>query len=187
MELKPARQCADIVEKKGFCSIECLAAMARGKQEKAKAKKQSQKKAKDLARIETLHQCISKAQKDVNKFIVTYDSIFNDGKCVATGAPISDCGHYLHRGSKYRTSWLTLSHWNLHGQSVKSNRYGDGSEAEKYRRGILRRYGRGYYVQMLRNKRLEDHKLMPKPTKDEVRACAKWHRDMTQLYKNMQI
>ena len=43
VELKPAAKCTDIVEKKGFCSVECLAAMARDKRIESETKKEKQK------------------------------------------------------------------------------------------------------------------------------------------------
>lgn len=180
-ELEPAAKCTDIIEKKGYCSTACLASHMRDKRIAKENKAVRARNAADRARIETLQQCITKAQADINKFITTYDKLFY-GKCIASDEAVSDCGHFYHRGSKYRTSWITMFHGNLHGQGAHSNRYSGGGDSYNYRLGIIKRYGKDYLKSLIRFKRLEDWGEMPKPTKDQVRACAKWHRDMTKIY-----
>ena len=169
-----------------FCSTRHAIDWANAKSKRDSEKFRRAKTKADKARIETLQECIAKAQADINKFITTYDKLFH-GKCIASDELISDCGHFFHRGTKYRTSWLTLFHGNLHGQGAHSNRYSGGGDSYNFRRGIIKRYGKGYLQQLLRFKQLEDRGEMPRPTKDEVRACAEWHRAMTRIYEKMSL
>ena len=106
-ELKPARQCVDIVEKKGFCSIECLASMARDKRFAAEAKKE---KNKHLARKKALTDSSIKdqkplAQRQFNRYIRLYRyHVKGDRNCISCGRHESeiqdrgfgkfDCGHF---------------------------------------------------------------------------------------------
>ena len=183
VELKPAAKCTDIVEKKGFCSIECLAAMAREKNSAKACRQVKQKHKEDKLGIETLRQACGKAQIDFNKMICTYDRLFY-GECISGGGPVQEAGHLVHRGSKYGTSWLTFFHANLHGQSTHDNCF-KGGEEYNYRRGLIKRHGKHWLLQVEKMKRLEDCGELPKPTKDEVRAMASWCRAMTRLYEKM--
>jgi len=183
VELKPAAKCTDIVEKKGFCSIGCLAAMAREKNKAKACRTIKEKHKQDKLAIETLRQACGKAQIDFNKLICTYDRLFY-GKCISGGGPVQEAGHLVHRGSKYGTSWLTFFHANLHGQSTHDNCF-KGGEEYNYRRGLIKRHGKHWLFQVEKMKRLEDCGELPKPTKDEVRAMASWCRAMTRLYEKM--
>lgn len=158
------------------------------KEDKAAAKKRAAiakvgrvKQKADVDRIETLQQACGKAQTDFNRLIVAYDKKFY-GKCISSGAVISDAGHLIHRGSKYRTSWLTFFHANLHGQGAKANRYDGGGDSHNYRRGLIARHGKDWLLAVERMKLLEDRGELPKPTKEEVRAMSAWCRAMTRIY-----
>lgn len=184
MELKPARQCTDIVEKKGFCSIECLASMAKVKVAKAEKTKAAKKKKSDLQRIKPLSTMCSEAQRDVNAMIRAVDQLHGHG-CIATGLQIEHAGHYIHAGRKYRISWLRFYHANIHGQNGESNSKQAG-DAINYRAGMIQRYGEQYVRELEDFKRCEDSGLITAPTKDEVLAMAAWCRAMTRIYKKMQ-
>ena len=184
VEIKPARQCTDIVEKKGFCSIECLAAMGKAKNLLAKEKERRKKTAEDKERIKSLSAICSEAQRDVNAMIRAVDECHGH-RCIATVEPISDCGHFYHAGSKYRISWLRFHHANLHGQGAKSNRYAGGGDALNYINGLEARYGKQYIEELKDFKACQDQGLWPKPTRVEVRAMASWCRAMTRIYKKM--
>jgi hypothetical protein len=184
VELKPARQCVDIVEKKGFCSIECLTAMARRKNIASSEKKARIKAQQDRERIKTLSAICSEVQRDVNAMIRAADEYLGH-RCIATGEPIADCGHFFHAGSQYRISWLRFHHANLHGQGAKSNRYAGGGDALNYLNGLRERYGQTYIDELEDFKRCQDQGLWPKPTREELRAVAAWCRAMTRIYKRM--
>ena len=108
VELKPAAKCTDIVEKKGFCSIECLLANTREKNTAAKAK---QEKQKHLARKKSLTESSIRdqkplAQKEFNRYIRLYRYHINgDRNCISCDRHESeiqdnglggrfDCGHF---------------------------------------------------------------------------------------------
>lgn len=186
VELPPAAKCTDIVEKKGFCSIECLVLMQRKKAELAMLKERKQQHKADRERIKSLTEVCSEAQEDVNAMIRAAD-ISAGYRCIASGSEISDCGHFYHAGSKYRTSWLRFHHANLHGQGVKSNRYIGGGDAINYMQGLRERYGDVYFAELEDFKRVQDQGGWPKPTREEVRALAKWARAMTRIYKRKMI
>ncbi len=131
----------------------------------------------------SLSQVCSYYQKDVNRMIRAVDRL-NGYKCIATGSEISDAGHFYHAGSKYRISWLRFFHGNIHGQGKKSNRYGRGTEEViDYQQGIIDRYGQSYLNDLNEFKRMEDSGLIPKPSKSDVQAMAKWCRAMARIYE----
>lgn len=184
VELKPARQCVDIVEKKGFCSIDCLAAMAKSKTKTAADKKARAKTQIDRERIKSLSTICSETQRDVNAMIRAVDE-YHGHRCIATGSPIADAGHFYHAGSKYRISWLRFHHANIHGQGAKSNRFAGGGDALNYLNGLKERYGQQYIDELEEFRRCEDQGLWPKPTREDVKAMAAWCRAMTRIYKKM--
>jgi hypothetical protein len=184
VELKPARQCVDIVEKKGFCSIECLTQMTRVKIAKAEKVRRNKKNQADRQRIKPLSTICSEAQKDVNAMIRAVDELHGHA-CIATGRQIEHAGHYVHAGRKYRISWLRFFHANIHGQNGESNSKQAG-DAVNYREGMVQRYGEQYVRELEDFKRCEDSGIFQAPTKDEVLAMAAWCRAMTRRYKKMQ-
>ena len=163
-------------------------ALEKSRKDKAKSDRaavvdRNKRNAADKLRIETLRQACGKAQIDFNKLICTYDRLFY-GECISGGGPVQEAGHLVHRGSKYGTSWLTFFHANLHGQSTHDNCF-KGGEEYNYRRGLIKRHGKHWLLQVEKMKRLEDSGELPRPTKDEVRAMAKWCRAMTRIYEKM--
>lgn len=173
-----------------FCSMSHASSWAREKVKKdnerkkaAAAKEQRKKTREDKLRIETIRQTCGKAQEDFNRLICTYDRI-HYGCCISGGGPVQEAGHLYHRGSKYGVSWLTFFHANLHGQSTHDNCF-KGGEGYNYRRGLIARHGKDWLLAVERMKQLEDRGELPKPTKEEVRAMAKWCRAMTRLYQKM--
>ena len=169
-----------------FCSMEHASEWAKDKARKERAKKDRAKNKADKERIKSLSTVCSEAQKDVNAMIRAAD-IAHGYRCIASGQPISDCGHFYHAGSKYRISWLRFYHANLHGQGAHSNRYSGGGDALNYVRGLHDRYGEQYISELEDFKECEDQGLWPKPTREEVRAMAKWCREMTKIYQRMII
>lgn len=184
VELLPAAKCADIVEKKGFCSVECLVLTQRKKVEAAKLKERKRQHRADKERIKSLATICSDAQSDVNAMIRAADAA-KGFRCIASGHAIADCGHFYHAGSKYRTSWLRFHHANLHGQGAHSNRYSGGGDALNYLNGLRERYGQQYIDELEDFKRVQDQGGWPKPTREEVKALAKWCRAMEKIYRGM--
>jgi len=83
---------------------------------------------------------------------------------------VTDCGHFFHRGSKYRTSWLTLDRGNLNGQCRCCNSFKGGGNQYEYRKGYIARYGEKAFLELEEMKRREDRGETPKPTIEEVKA-----------------
>lgn len=131
-------------------------------------------------KVETLAECCSKAQRDVNRYIVLRDK---DKGCISCGGPVVDAGHMIHAGSKYRTSRLRFAHINIHGQCKKCNSFVGGGNRVEYERGIVERYGQDYLDEIYELKRKADQGELEPLTKDEVREIAKEHRRMVRDMK----
>lgn len=178
--------------KKGWCGNEaCRYAITQSELAalESKLKKSNREQSKitqaDKLRIMPLSTLCSKVQHDVNAMIRAAD-IAMGYSCIATGATISDAGHFYHAGTKYRVSWLRFFHANIHGQGTKSNRYAGGGDALNYMEGIIKRYGHDYLKDLQEFKRATDSGFIPAPTKEELTQMASWCREMTRIYKNMQ-
>lgn len=168
-----------------FCNAEHATEWASQRVGAAMRKRAGQKKREDLQRIKSISTLCSEAQGDVNAMIRAVD-IALGYSCIATGAPISDAGHFYHAGTKYRVSWLRFFHANIHGQGAQSNRYTGGGDALNYMEGIINRYGHDYLNDLKEFKRSTDSGLVPPPTKEELTQMAAWCRAMTRIYKKMQ-
>lgn len=183
-EIKAASKCTDIIEKKGYCGASCLVIHTREKNKLAAAKKFKAETRRLKEENKSLLQTCVDAQQDVNAMIRAVDEYLGF-KCIATGKPISDAGHFYHAGSKYRISWLRYHHANIHGQGAQSNRYVGGGDALKYIKGLENRYDQQYINELEEFKIMEDQGLWPKPTKEDIQAMRKWCREMTRKYKKM--
>ena len=153
------------------CGIEHLAELGLQRAQKEK-QKQAKRKRRELRerkeRVLTLQEWINRAQRKVNALVVLEDK----GKgCISCDTGIvTDAGHFYHRGSKYRTSWLTLYRINLNGQCRHCNSYAGGGNQDAYRRGFIARYGAERFAALEELKRRADSKELPKPTIEEVKA-----------------
>tara|TARA_R110002012_G_scaffold227020_2_gene399174 strand:- start:1013 stop:1618 length:606 start_codon:yes stop_codon:yes gene_type:complete len=171
---------------KKVCSIECRDALIKKECEKAKKereKRQRKKQKEDEFRIKSLLECCNDAQRDFNKLIVTIDRSLGYTCIARPELEVEHAGHYVHAGSQYKTSWLRFMHFNVHGQSLKSNFYGDSNESDRYENGVIERYGQDYFDAIEQFKILEKRNDIPAPTKDEVVKMAKWCRQMTKIYE----
>jgi hypothetical protein len=98
--------------------------------------------------------------------------------CISCGsAAVTDAGHFFHRGSKYRTSWLTLDRRNLVGQCRSCNSFKGGGNQYQYRLGYIDRYGLDAFEALEEAKRLEDSGETPRPTIDGITEFIKKHRE----------
>ena len=171
---------------KAFCSMSCctsFAAKVVRKEKQVIIVREKKDTAARRSKLQSISAACSEAQKDVNAMIRAAD-IKLGFRCIASGAEISDGGHFYHAGSKYRVSWLRFLPSNIHGQGSKSNRYPSSEEKLDYLEGLENRYGTDYIKDLKEFKRMEDHGLIPAPTKEEVKAMAKWCRAMTRIYKS---
>jgi hypothetical protein len=107
----------------------------------------------------------------INKLVVLEDK--PKGCISCADGDVTDAGHFFHRGSKYRTSWLTLDRRNLNGQCRHCNSYKGGGNQYEYRLGYIERYGQEAFTALEDAKRMEDRGEMPRPTTEEVREFIK--------------
>ena len=155
VELPPAAKCSDIIEKKGFCSIACLAENQKDKRI-TKAKKEEAKKHREAKeRVKRTSDLKTEAQKAFNAFIRYRDK---DQGCISCDRSIAeiegrdgwkvggawDCGHYLEVGSHPE---LRFNEDNAHRQ-CKSDNGGAGNYVKKkrsvddrYRQKLIDRIG----------------------------------------------
>jgi hypothetical protein len=155
------------------CSVECATgyAMARTEKlrkgaEKAQKREQRADKAKVRERLKTLSEWVTEAQGWVNKVVVLEDK---PKGCISCDSPlVSECGHYFHRGSKYRVAMLTLFRPNLNGQCGHCNRWKGGMQHE-YRLGFIARHGEAAFDELVEFKRLTDCGEVPILTVDDCK------------------
>ena len=163
------------IERHGFCSYEHMAQYGHEKavelQEKAKRKEVRQAK----ERIKTLQQHVSDTQAWVNRVVVAQDK--GRGCISCELGEVTDAGHYFHKGSKYRTSPLTLDRRNLTGQCRACNGYKGGGNQHEYRLGYIARYGQEAFDELCEYKESVDRGEVPRLTVDECKAIAKQARE----------
>lgn len=169
----PPKAKSDHWQRAGFCCCDHMAAHGLQKaqeQRKRKADREAKEKRKRLRERKeaamTLQEWINRAQEYRNKLVVMQDAPLG---CISCGSPnVSDAGHYFHRGSKYRTEWLTLYRGNLVGQCRSCNSYKGGGNQHEYRLGYIERYGQEAFDRLCELKRLTDCKEVPRPTIEQV-------------------
>lgn len=129
--------------------------------------------------IMSLEALCAKIQKDVNKYVMTKARA--DGRyCISCNSPeISDAGHFIHAGSKYRTSRLRFDLRILEPQCMKCNRFEGGGNGRAYEDGLLLRYGVGRLIEIEELKRQADSGELAPLTKEEVIELGKTYRAMT--------
>jgi hypothetical protein len=169
-ELPAARQCTDYTQKKGFCSIECMASCGMERAEIAASKKKTKELREYREKSKTLAQHVAGAQVHVNRLVVAED---RSKGCISCPSPeVSDAGHYFHKGMKYRTSPLTLDRRNLAGQCMNCNRFKGGGNQHEYRLGYIARYGQAAFDNLCEYKASVDRGEVPSLSVDESKAIA---------------
>lgn len=169
-ELPPASQCTDYMQKKGFCSLECATQCGIERAEKAAEKKRRKDVRQAREGLKTLAQHVTETQAHVNRVVVAEDK--HKG-CISCGSPeVSDAGHYFHKGSKYRTSPLTLDRRNLVGQCRACNAYKGGGNQHEYRLGYIERYGQEAFDDLCEFKAAVDRGEVPSLTVEECKEIA---------------
>ena len=144
---------------------------SRQQMERKRKEKEKQKRAEHRAaklRIKKRTEWVNDAQKLINQIVVLEDK----GRgCIScnTGAPVTDSGHYFHRGNKYRVSPLTLLRLNLNGQCELCNRW-EGGKQHEYMEGFIERHGKDKFNELVEFKRKVDCGEMPPLTIDECQV-----------------
>ena len=146
--LPPAAQCKDITNKKGYCSIKCLADHQAEKRLAAWEKKKARELKEMRERVESQgakSKLMQRAQAAFNAYIRQRDDkqpCISCGKSKAvsggyTGAGGWDAGHYRSRGASPE---LRFNEDNCFKQCVRCNRESSGNVVNM-RIGILERIG----------------------------------------------
>ena len=166
----PTAKLSDKWQAKGFCTLDCMAGHG---MDKAKTARERQHKAETKARkdrIKTRRQWVDEAQKLINAIVVIEDSSKGCISCIDGKVnPVSDSGHYFHRGNKYRVSPLTLLRANLNGQCVPCNQH-EGGKQHEYRIGFIARYGEAAFDDLCEFKRKVDCKEIKPLTIPQVQG-----------------
>ena len=137
VELPQAAYCDDIINKKGYCSIKCLAEHQKLKRElyeKRKAAKEL-KEAKD--RVKTRQEWIKDAQKWFNKFIRLRDE---SEPCISCGRHHQGQYHAGHYRTTGAAGHLRFNEDNCHKQCSACNNYLSGN-LTKYRPALIDKIG----------------------------------------------
>lgn len=172
-EIQTASKCTDIVEKKGYCSVKCLAEHQAENRIKAQERKERKVMREAKEKIKTRKDYLDEAQKWVNKYIRIRDA----GKpCISCGKP-DDGTHQIH-ASHYRSrgacSSLRFHEDNIHASCAQCNTMKSGNILE-YRIGIIKKIGED------RVKWLESQPKSYKWTIDEAKAITKEYKDKCRL------
>ena len=182
-ELPPASKCTDYMQKRGFCNVECATQCGLERAGKAKERKERKELREAKERIKTLAQHVTETQAHVNRVVVAEDRYKG---CISCGSPnVTDAGHYFHKGSKYRTSPLTLDRRNLTGQCRACNAYKGGGNQHEYRLGYIARYGQEAFDDLCEFKASVDRGKVPSLTVDECRAIAAKYRKRLKELKQL--
>lgn len=160
-----------------WCSPACGTELAMKKVEQKRKKEEVARRKQAAAlrrqqkaereRAKPLTQLCSEAQTEVNRYIRARDR--NNG-CISCGSPdVDDAGHFIHAGSKYRTSRLRFDERVIHGQCARCNRFAGGGNNAEFREGLIHRYGEQYVNEIDQLKQMADRGDLPPLDKDEVR------------------
>ena len=136
VELPPAAKCESIIEKKGYCSIECLADHTKAKRVEAAIKKERAAIRQAKEKFKTRQEWIKDAQRWFNKWIRLRDA---GQPCISCGKPAKkeNAGHYRSCGAAPELRFEPL---NVHLQCEHCNTY-LSSNAIDYRINLIKKIG----------------------------------------------
>ena len=140
-----------------WCSDKCGLIVARKRVPMVKAKEAKQARAEHREakiRIKSRQKWVQEAQTLINRIVVIEDAPKGCISCT-TDAPVTDSGHYFHRGNRYRVSPLTLLRSNLNGQCELCNRW-EGGKQHDYMTGFVARHGEAAFLKLVEFRRLVD-------------------------------
>ena len=144
VELPPAAKCESIIEKKGYCSVECLADHTKAKRIEAAIKKERAAIRQAKERFKTRQEWIKDAQRWFNKWIRLRDAGQPCISCGNTGGNDKGLGGHNYDAGHYRSVGaspeLRFEPDNCFKQCVKCNRDMSGNVVNM-RIEILKRIG----------------------------------------------
>lgn len=179
-ELPPVKL-SDNWQRNGFCVLDCMAkyGLQKAKEQRRKKEKAAQKEAK--VKLRTRKDWVNIAQRLLNQIVVLEDKPKGCISC-DTGNPVTDSGHYFHRGNKYRVSPLTLLRLNLNGQCEACNRW-EGGKTHDYMVGFIDRYGQAKFDELTEFRRKVDCGEIPPLTIDECKELIEQYKERLKALK----
>lgn len=165
-ELPPARQCTDIIQKRGFCSVECLALHSREKLQKTKEREKRKELRKAKERLKTRSELARDAQRDFNAYIRERD---RDLPCISCGRHHEGQYHAGHYRTVGANPELRFEELNCHKQCAPCNNHKSG-DIVNYRINLVKRIGQDAVYW------LEGPHEPKKYTADELRELAAYYR-----------
>ena len=153
-----------------WCSPDCALTVAKKRAPAGKAKIDKHVRAvnkQDKERLKTRQKWVDDAQRLMNRIVVIEDKPKGCISCFS-GNEVTECGHYFHRGTKYRVSPLTLLRENLNGQCHQCNSKEDGRPHD-YMTGFIDRYGKKAFDDLAEYRLSVDRREIPALTIDECK------------------
>jgi DNA repair exonuclease SbcCD ATPase subunit len=136
-ELPPASKCTDIVQKKGYCSVKCLADHTAQKRVETQERKERKKLAEAKERVKTRSQWQKEAQAAFNAYIRERDK---DLPCVSCGRHHDGQYHAGHYRTTASAPQLRFDERNVWKQCAPCNNHLSGNIAN-YRPELIKRIG----------------------------------------------
>lgn len=136
-EIMAASKCTGIVEKKGYCSVECLAAHARSARKASQAKKERKAMREAKERVKTRQQWMKEAQAEFNRYIRARDK---DDPCISCGRYHDGQYHAGHYRTTAAAGHLRFNEDNVHKQCAPCNNHMSGN-ISNYRPRLLDKIG----------------------------------------------
>lgn len=136
-ELPPARQCTSPIEKRGFCSIECMTQHGLEKAQEAAERKKRKEVRQAKERLKTRSDHAREAQRDFNAYIRERD---RDQPCISCGRHHQGQYHAGHYRTVGANPELRFEELNCHKQCAPCNNHKSGNIVE-YRINLVERIG----------------------------------------------
>lgn len=169
-ELPPAAKCTDIIQKKGYCSVKCLADHQADKRIKAREKKERKKLAEAKERVKTRSQWQREAQTAFNAYIRERDK---DLPCVSCGRHHEGQYHAGHYRTTAAAPQLRFDERNVWKQCAPCNNHLSGNIAN-YRPELIKRIGQSQVDEIENNAEIKRWTIEElKQIKDEYKAKLK--------------
>ena len=137
VELPPAEKCESILEKKGYCSVDCLAEHTKAKRIAAQAKKERESMRQAKERVKTRQEWIREAQRWFNKWIRLRD---DKEPCISCGRHHQGQYHAGHYRTTGAAGQLRFNENNCHKQCAPCNNHLSGNLTE-YRPALIKKIG----------------------------------------------
>jgi hypothetical protein len=176
---KKCKVCKEWYQPKYPLQKACTAPCAIKLMRQDKAKKERKRLLERKRALKTPSKIASEVVSVVNKYICKRDRFKG---CISCGGQVSEAGHYVHAGSRYRLSPIRFDLMNIHGQCGNCNRWNHGKIAE-YQQGLIARYGQGTLDYLNDFKIRVDRGEVPPLGRDELLALKKEYQDKIKAIK----